>query len=351
MKLTILRRLPTTETILFLRNIAVILKAGVPLPKALAIIEEDSPRRMRPLLQYLRRTVEAGRGFAEALETAPRTFPALVVSLVRVGELGGTLQGNLEEIVKHLRKADDLKRKIRSASLYPTFVLIAVVGLVMAMGMLVLPRLTPVFESIGITLPWTTRVLLAVAKFFETYGVLFTMGMVGGLTLIFFLTRLEAVKPFFHIILLRIPLIGKVLRLAAVAQATGTLATLLRSGIPLPQALAAVASTTSNRVYRRILRNALPLVQSGHTLSEGLRLYRWEIPPMATMLIEIGEQTGTLETALDELATNYETEVDRAVRDMTTAIEPLLLIIIGGIVGFTVIAIITPIYEVTGSVG
>lgn len=351
MELTILRRLPIPEVIVFLRNISVILKAGIPLPKALTLIEEDAPRHLKSLWQYLRRTTESGRSFADALETAPRTFPTIAINLVRTGELSGTLQTNLEEIVKHLRKAQDLKRKIQSASLYPTFVLVAVLGLIMAIGTLVLPRLIPVFESLGVTLPWTTRLLLAIARFFDAHGLVFTGGLLGGTFLSFLVTRLARVKPLAHTILLHIPFVGKVLRRAAIAQITSTLATLLRSGIPLPQAIKAVAETTNNRVYRRILYEALPLVESGHLFSEGLRRGGKYFPPMATMLIEIGEQTGSLEETLDELAMYYESEVDYAVRDMMTALEPILLIIIGVIVGFTVIAIITPIYEVTSTVG
>lgn len=351
MDIVLFRRLPLNEVIVFLRNLAVILKAGIPLPKALTLLEQAAPKRSRAVVRYLRTTVESGRSLAEAMRSSPRTFPDLALHLITTGEASGTLEVNLIEVVKHLRKAQDLKRKIQSASLYPTFVLIAVTGLILAVGTFVLPKLIPLFESLDVTLPWTTRVLFVLARFFETHGVTFSLAVLGMIVAIFFVTRVEGVKPYAHRVLLGIPLLGKVLQKATVAQVSATLGTLLRSGVPLPSAIDATAAATGNRVYRGALARTRPLVESGRPLAEGLRSSGKLFPLMAVMLIEIGEQTGTLEETLEELAMHYESEVDYAVRDMTTALEPLLLIIIGIIVGFTVIAIITPIYEVTGRVG
>lgn len=350
MKLRFLSALGTADTILLLRNLGVMLKAGVPLVRALSIYEGDTPKRTRRVVSHLRQSVEAGHSLAEAMETAPRLFPPLAVNLVRTGELSGTLQESLATIVRHLQKAQDLKRKIRGAMMYPCFVLVAIGGLGLSVGTLVLPDLIPLFESLDVELPWTTKTLLWVAGVFDEHGTLITLSVLSGIMGIFLISRLEATKPLLHRFFLMIPYVGAVQTQATLAQVTATLGTLLKSGIPLQEGLRATAGATGNRVFRRALLQALPGIEAGHTLSETLRRSGKLFPGMTVTMISIGEESGTLASTMDYLADSYEGEVDFAVKNLTTALEPLLLIGIGLIVGFTVLSIITPIYDVTGSV-
>ncbi len=339
-----------TEALLLLRNLAVALKAGVPLARALKIFEEDANRVRKPLLKHLRNSVEQGNTLAKALETAPRRFPDIAVNLVRTGEIGGTLAESLEAAVTHLRKMQELKRKIRSAMMYPTFVLVAIVGLGISIGTLVLPKLIPLFETLDVALPWTTRLLLKTATFLEVYGVMSAILFVLILLILFLLTRLESVKPFWHRLLLIIPLVGNVQRKAAAAQISAALGALLGSGIPIRVALPAAAQATENRAFRSDILTALPVLESGRTLAEGLRSAGNSFPAMMTTLIDIGEETGTLTETLAYLAEYYDAEVDYAVKNLTTSLEPILLIVVGALVGGVVLAIITPIYDVTSSI-
>ncbi len=344
------RRAKSLDVLTLIRNLAVTIKAGVPIARALALFERDTPRGTRKrIIKHLRIQVESGHSLAAAIESAPRRFPPLVMNLVRVGEKGGTLADSLADVVDHLKSALDLKRKIRNAMMYPTFVLIAVLGLGLSVGTMVLPELLPLFSSLDVELPITTQMLLVVAQFFEDYGVITSVVTISVVAFLFFLARLEISKPIVHRLLLMLPYIRHIQRQAAVAQITRTLSTLLKAGIPISSAIPSTAEATGNRVFQRALKKALPSVEAGHTFADGLRRAH-TFPEMASTLIDVAEETGTLTETLDYLAEYYEGEVDYAVKNLTTAIEPMLLIVIGVIVGFTVLAIITPIYDVTGNI-
>ncbi|MBI3332129.1 type II secretion system F family protein [Candidatus Peregrinibacteria bacterium] len=336
------------ETILLLRNIGVMLKAGVPLARALSIAESDSSKRMRAVIKHVRLNIEMGRALADAMATAPRRFPPLSVNLVRTGELSGTLEESLDAIVRHLRAAQELKHKIRAAMMYPFFVLIAIGGLGLSLGIFVLPKLIPIFESLDMDLPWSTRLILWLAEFFGAYGLWVGFGTFVAAAVVLTLLSLERTKPLIHRLLLSLPYIRRIQINAGVAEFGATLSTLLKSSLPLKAALEATAHATRNRVFRAAIFQMIPHVTGGVTLAESIRKTGKLFPSMATTLIAVGEESGSLETTMDYIGSTYESEVDYAVKNLTTALEPMLLIGIGLIVGFTVISIITPLYNVTG---
>lgn len=338
------------DSMLLMRNLAITLRSGLPISHALKLFEEEAVGRRRALLTHLRARIDQGQTLAEAMDSAPQSFLPIVIHLVHTGEQSGTLEKSLTEIVGHLHRMQDLQRKIRSAMLYPVFVLVAVIGLGLSIGVFVLPKLIPLFETLDVELPWTTQVLLRCAVFFQAYGIPFSITVIGATMGLFFTVRVNAVKPVWHRLLLGIPYVSPVIRCAMLAELSRVLATLLSSGIPIHDALPATADATENRVYRSALLCAIPTIQTGHRLSEALRRDRWLFPSVATTLIDIGEETGTLAETLRELADHYESEVDYALKNLTTALEPVLLIGVGIIVGAVVLAIITPIYEVTGSI-
>ncbi len=343
-------RVGVSESMLLARNLAITLSAGVSLGRALTLFEEETPKRQRKLITHLRTCVNQGHSLADAMESSPRSFLPIVIHLVRTGEQSGTLEQNLRDVVTHLRRMQDLQRKIRSAMLYPVFVLVAVLGLGLSIGVFVLPKLIPLFGTLDVELPLMTLVLLAVARFFAAYGILFSVGMIVMTTGLSLLVRLQAVKPYWHRVLLTIPYVTHVIKYAMLAQLSRVFATLLNSGIPIKLALSATADATENRVYRGALRSALPVIGTGRHLAEALRAHRSLFPGVAVTLIEIGEETGTLSQTLNELADHYENEVDYALKNLTTALEPILLIGVGIVVGSIVLAIITPIYQITGSI-
>ena len=350
MKLFSKPKVGTADAQLITRNLSVALKAGVPLAKALQTFSKDAPKKHKVLMLHLQSSVEKGHSLADAMESAPRRFPHIAINLVRVGEMSGSLAENLAAIANHLGKTQELKRKIRSAMMYPTFVLVAVVGLGLSIGTLVLPKLTPLFETLDVDLPWTTRALLAVAQFLEVHGIQMIALTLLLLLLAFLVTRLEAVKPYWHRTLLAIPYVGVVLKQATVAQIAFSLEILLRSGIPIRDAIPAAARSIENRSFRNALLATIPVIESGRSFADGIEGASDIFPMMSRALLSVGEETGTMTDTLAYLSEYFNTEVEYAVKNLTNALEPILLISVGLLVGGVVMAIITPIYDVTSSI-
>lgn len=343
------RPLPAKTTLILMHNLGVTLGAGIPLVVGLSLVERQS-RALAPVVRHLKREVERGGTLASAMESSPRRFPPIVASLVRAGEMSGSLQLNVEAVTEHLRKSIDLTNKIRSAMLYPCFVLVALAGMGLAIGTFVLPQLIPLFESLDVRLPLSTRVLLWLAVFFQNHGGVFSVSSVAGAVLGFRLLRSERLRPFVDRVLLRVPLVCDVQRNALVAQMAGTLSVFLECGIPITEAIPAVAQAIGNRAFRAAIFDLLPVVRAGGTLAEGLRRSGKLLPEMVLALVEVSEQAGSLSKTLKFLASYHEREADQALKAMTTALEPLLLIVVGLIVGVFAYSIITPLYEVTGSI-
>ncbi|MEI8230148.1 MAG: type II secretion system F family protein [Candidatus Peregrinibacteria bacterium] len=339
------------DVIVLMRNLSMTLRAGIPMLQALTLFEADARGSRKAVITHLRKSVEAGQPFSAAMASSAHPFPQIAIHLVQVGELSGTLQENLAALIGHLQRVLDLRRKIRSAMLYPMFVLVACLGLGLSVGTIVLPELLPVFSSLDVVLPLSTRILIVVAGFFKVYGMLTAFLAAFVVVLLFIASRLEFFKPWFHRFTLWIPYVRTVQKQTAVAQFTGTLGILLKSGVAVREAIPAAAEAVENRLFRRAIKRSMVIVEGGRTLSEGLRTSGSLFPDMTLSLIGIGEETGTLDDTLEYLATYYQGEVDYAIKDLTTALEPVLLITIGIFVGFTVMAIISPLYDVTGSLG
>lgn len=342
------RSIGAEEMILLLRNIGVMLKSGVPLARALGILEGDVPKRRRAVITHLKESVEKGLPLAQAMETSPRRFPPLAINLVSAGELSGTLEGSLVAIVKHLRASQDLKRKIRGAMMYPLFVLIAIIGLGLSVGIFVLPQLIPLFESLHVDLPLSTKIILWLAKFFKANGVLAGIGAVLLFGMLVMVNTAQRTKPLMQRFLYSLPYIHTIQINAGIAQFATTLSTLLQSGIPLLTALEATGRAMQNRTFQKAVATLLPHIAAGETFSESIRATGKLFPLLTVTLISVGEESGTLAQTMEYIGVTYEAEVDNSVKNFTTALEPILLIGIGLIVGFTVFAIITPIYNITG---
>ncbi len=351
MRIPFFSAIGTADVILLMRNLSMTLRAGVPVTQGLSMFEADARGLRRAVISHLRKTVESGQTLAYAMETSPYTFPPIAVHLVQVGEMSGSLEQNLDTLVDHLRRIQDLQRKIRTAMMYPTFVLVACLGLGLSIGTIVLPQLMPLFESLDVKLPLSTQILMWLAEYFRVYGIVTSVGVTVSLVLLFTISRFETFKPLFHRFFLLIPLIGTVQLKTGIAQFSSALSVLLKSGVAVREALPAVALAVENRIIRRAILDAVPVVEGGSTLVEGLRASGKLFPGMTCSLVAIGEETGSLAETLEYIASYYQGEVDYAIKNLTTTLEPVLLIVIGTLVGFTVMAIITPLYDVTSSIG
>lgn len=346
--LTFERRIPVQDAIGFLRNLATTVAAGVPLSEALSLLQEDSPARLRPVVSHLRRQVEKGCSLAGAMATSPLGFPPIAVSLVEAGERSGTLERNLKESVSHIAKSRDLHRTVHGAMLYPALVLATLFAVGMGVGLYVLPMIIPLFQSLDIGLPAATRVLLWIALFFRDHGLQFLLAALIASLAAVSASRLWHVRYWIQRTALSVPYLGALQRQASLAQLSGTLSTLLTSGIPLADALPICAAATQSLPYRRLLLRCVPQIRNGSTLSESLKRDPL-VPGMARGFVKLGEKTGSLSRNLQYLSGYYEEEVRYAAKNLGTVLEPMLLIIVGLLVGAMALAIITPIYRVTSS--
>ncbi|MBU1167646.1 type II secretion system F family protein [Patescibacteria group bacterium] len=339
-----------TSKTLFTKHLSVMLKSGLTLNEALDIAADQSQSKMKKIVEDLRDQVIAGSSFADALKRHPKTFAKFFVSVIGVGERSGTLVKSLEELADQLEKDYQLKLKVIQAMLYPIIVLIAVVIVGTGISIFVLPKLKTLFEVFQGELPMSTKILLFIVDLFSKYGLIVIPAMVVGFFVLIFVLRSKPVRPFSHALLLKIPVVGGFSKDLNLARFNRNLGVLMRSGLPVTDALEIVAGVLSNEVYRRKTLKILAGVKAGKSINQVMGPMKHIFPKITSRMIGVGEKSGKLDEVLLYLAHFYEGEIDKASKNLSTVLEPILLIVIGLVVGFVMIAIMTPIYNLTNLV-
>jgi type IV pilus assembly protein PilC len=336
------------EKMFFAKYLAALLQSGIPLDKGLlAIHNQTKSRALHRILHVILTDVASGEFLTTSLKRFPRVFDQLFVSLVEVGEQSGTLTDSLSRIAQHLEKTRELRAKVRGALLYPLIVIAGTIGTAAYLVLVLLPQLLPLFTSLNIDLPITTRIVLAVSKFFLNSHVFILIALAISVVTFALLLRIQKFRYAVDWTLLRIPVIGALLGKIQMAQLSNITGTLLKSGITIIEALKITAGALSNHVYQAGLRSISNSVQEGESISSYLAKHTTLFPGFVTQMIAIGEETGKLDESFLFIAEFSEREVDDATKTLTTILEPALLILVGGFVGFIAIAIITPIYSLT----
>ncbi|MCH7597464.1 type II secretion system F family protein [Patescibacteria group bacterium] len=335
---------------LFAKQLSVMLHSGLPLIEALDIASQSSRSKLSGVLRGVSESVMSGHTLADSFSRYPKIFSGLFVSATRAGELSGTLVGNLENISVQLEKEKDLIAKVKGALVYPVVILIATFILGMILSFVILPKITPLFEGLRVELPTTTKALIAFSHFIENNGLIFFLSIIVFFTFTIWLVRQSFTKPFTHWFLLHTPIIGRITMNANLARFSRTLGMLLKSGLRIDESLEITENTVGNFYYARALKRVSRNIRSGSKLSDNLATFNNLFPVLATRMIQVGEESGQFEKTLFYLASYYEDEVDTATKALSTAIEPLLLLFIGLVVGFLALSIITPIYDITGNI-
>ena len=340
------------EKLLFTREFSILLKSGVPLGEALESLRSKTRLgALRTVIDSLIRDIENGQPLSRALTRFPKIFDHLYINLVEIGEASGTLKENLAFLSHQLDSAYTLRKKIQAIMLYPAIVLTMALGLGAAISIFILPKLIRLFESFHVALPLSTRILLSIASFMEAHGIAFFFGLFSLMVLWKVIISLARVKPYWHTFLLRLPVMGAFFQNIAIAHFCRDVGVMLQSGLPILEALNIEERVMENRAIARLVSKLALAVSQGTSLSDELagKEYRL-IPSIAIKMIAAGERTGKLDETLLYLETFFESEVDRRIKNMTVLFEPLLLVVIGGLVCFLALAILTPIYSLTGSV-
>jgi len=335
------------DLMLFSRQLSTLVSAGVPLVQSLAILETQAENpAFKEVLVAVRGDIESGLSISESLKKHPDAFPELYSSMIKAGELGGILDTILERLTAYLESSEALKAKVKSAMMYPAIILSICFIITIFLLTFVIPRFATIFESFGAKLPLLTQVLLDLSTFVKQpvhlVGIILTpVGAWFGFQRFY---KTPAGQKWADAQLLKLPIFGIILKKVAVARFTRTLGTLVKSGVPILQALETVASTAGNVVIAEAVLGARESIREGGHLSDPLKKSNI-FPSMVTAMISVGEETGALDAMLSKIADFYDQEVDTAVKGLTSLIEPIVIVVMGAIVGTIVAAMFLPMFS------
>ena len=336
---------------IFTRQLATMIDAGLPLVQSLEILSSQQESKVfKKILREIREDVEGGSTFAGALKKHPATFNDLFTNLVVAGEEGGILDNILTRLANYIEKAEALRKKVKSAMIYPAVIVGVAVGVVIILMVFVIPVFEQMFKSAGQTLPLPTLVVVSLSKIMRDYGIFFILAMPF---LFFFFKKYHQTENGRTVIdrfVLKLPVFGDLLKKISVARFSRTLGTLVSSGVPILDGLSIVSKTSGNKTIETAILNARASIREGETIAEPLN--RSAIfPPMVIQMIAVGESTGALDSMLAKIADFYEEEVDVAVANLTSLLEPFLMIFLGIVIGGVVIAMYLPIFQMANAVG
>jgi len=339
-----------SQKALFAKNLSVMLKSGLTISEALAISRDSAKGRFKKIIDGVRKSVEAGHSLSDAFSFYPQVFSGLFINITSSGEASGDLDESMENISAQLKKEEELVSKIKGALVYPVIILIASILLGIAMVFFVLPKITPLFEGLNMELPASTRFLIWFSNFVQAHFWFLLIGLVLGIIFLFWLLRQKFVKPATHWLILKMPAVSRVSRGTNLSRFCRSLGTLLKSGLNIDEAFDITSGTLNNFYYKRAVSQASKGVSRGSKISENLGYHKNLFPNIVIKMIKVGEESGRLEETLEYLADYYEADVDNSTKTLSTVIEPVLLLMIGLVVGFLAISIITPIYNITGGI-
>jgi type IV pilus assembly protein PilC len=337
------------ELAVFTRQFSVMIDAGLPLVQCLEILaSQQENKTFQKVLTGTRAAVEGGATLSAAMRQYENVFDALYVNLVEAGETGGILDTILQRLSSYIEKNVKLKRAVRSALVYPTAVLTVAAGVITLLLWKVVPIFTTLFVGLGVDLPLPTRIVIALSNFVGSiFGLLIFVAVIGAIIGIKVWYGTEAGRMAIDKTLLRLPLIGILLRKIAVARFTRTLGTLISSGVPILEGLDITARTAGNAVIEKALLHVRKALEAGRSLAEPLK-ETTVFPGMVTQMIGVGEQTGAMDAMLQKIADFYEDEVDAAVKDLLAAMEPVMIVFLGVVVGGIVISMYLPLFSLIG---
>jgi len=346
-----LTTVPEQEKILFARNLGAMLGAGLALSRALSVIDRQTKNvRLRNAVSEIESAVRRGETLHDGLAKFPHIFSKLMVAMVRAGEEGGDLSGSLLVISEQMERSSELKKKIRGALIYPCIILAAIFGIGTLMMIEVVPTLSNTFKEMHATLPFSTQVVIGISDFLVHYTAWAFGLVVFVVTSIIFAARTRQGKRVIDVSLAHAPLIGGLVREVNAARTSRTLASLLSSGVDVISALEIVSEVIQNSLFRDIVKEAEKAVSNGQALSSAFIRHDDLYPAFVGEMMAVGEETGQVSEMLKRLALYYESEVDRKTKDMSTIIEPILMLVIGAGVGFFAISMISPIYSLSQNI-
>lgn len=347
----LISRVSRDDLVLATRNLGSMLKAGLPLSRALSVLERQSKNpKLKLTFRDVRDRVQKGDQFNEGLRAHPRVFDELYVSMVHAGEESGSLAESLSVLSLQMERASNLSKKIKGAMIYPAIVITIMVAIGILMMIYVMPSITNTFKKLAVDLPVTTEVLIAVSDFMVAHTIIVILGMILVVVGFILFLRTKIGKLIFHWLILHLPVIGVMVKETNSARTARTLSSLLTAGVDVIHSLDITKDVVQNVYYKPILKKAAKAVEKGDPLSKTFTENEHLYPVFVGEMLLVGEETGEVGSMLEQLAVFYEEEVERKTKDLSTIIEPLLMVVIGGTVGFFALAMIAPIYSISDSI-
>lgn len=343
-------RVPFVQKMLFVHNLQIMLKAGLPLVSALKILAAQVENsKLKKVIGEIKSEVEAGKQLSEVLAHYPKIFPPIYVSMIAAGETAGQMEQSLAQVSNQMKKNHELTSRIRGALIYPAVILIAMTGIGIEMVIFVLPKIMVMFTEFNAELPLPTKILMGIMNITSRYGIYILIGTILLISFLVWLLRQPSVRRKVHYFNLFLPIIGPIIKKINLARFSLTLSSLLQSTIPIIEAVRITADVESNVVYRENLTVVAEGLKKGEALSEILLRFPRTFPPMTTQMIMIGEETGQVNDMLAELANYYGDEVDSTMRNFATIIEPIIILVMGLAVAGIAVSVIMPMYSLAQS--
>ncbi|NCS32416.1 type II secretion system F family protein [bacterium] len=343
------RGIPGNDKVVFTRQLGTMINAGLPINQGLRILAGQTENSFfAAIIQDLVQQIDGGTSLYEALKSHEKEFGRLYISLIKAGEASGNLDTMLEQLADTMESDGKFKGKVKGAMIYPAIILMVMVGVLAVMFLFVIPQLAALYADLDAELPFMTQMLINMSDFFVTYWWLALAIIVGTIWGLKRMARNDEVARNLAEAYLKAPVFGKLTTEVQLASFTRTLAMLLRSGIPLLEALDIAKGTLSNKLFQEALDECSKMVEKGKPLSVAIRSYPL-FPPLLGEMLAVGEQTGKVDEVLAKIATYFENNASQKADNLASAIEPIVMVVLGVMIGFLVVSLIMPIYSLTSS--
>lgn len=342
---------PLSEKLFFTRNLQVMISAGLPLPRAIqTLASQTKSKKFKNVLSGIAQSINKGGSFSDAISNYPDVFSSLFLGMIKAGEESGTLEESLKALAQQMEKENELHSRIQGAMIYPAVIILAMIGIGILMLIMVVPKLAETFKELDIELPLTTKIVIGLATFLSQKWYLAIIILAFIIFFFWQLSKLRVGKKVIDSLTLKIPVVSSLVKKLNSAYTVRTLSSLISAGVPLPRSLEIVSGTLGNVFYKEAVTEAAKRIRKGEKLSEVFSAYTKIYPSNVIQMIAIGEETGETSSVLVKLAEFYEEEVANATKNLVSVIEPVLMIIIGSIVGFFAISMVQPMYSMLGAI-
>jgi type IV pilus assembly protein PilC len=342
--------LSTEDRIIFARNMSAMLDAGLSVTRALGVMQRQaSSDYFEGVLKKIESQIRTGDSLTQALKDSEADFAPLFIYMVKAGEESGSLGEALATVANQIERTHELKKKIRGAMMYPSIILVAMVIIGILLMIYIVPSLTETFEKMDADLPATTQFVIAVSDFLANYTIVAVGSMIAAVAGFYFALQTKVGKRAFDWTVLKIPIIGELVKETNSARTAGTLASLLSSGVAVPRSIDITRDVVQHTHYKEILTELKEKITQGGKMADVFADYEYYYPPFVGEMVAVGEETGKIGEMLDRVSSYYRKDVKQKTDDMSTIVEPFLMIVIGAAVGFFAVSMITPIYSLTSS--